>query len=128
MFIVNYNSLKSINILKRRPERGAQRPPLVALGADGNAGDHPRHGPAAGGRRRGDRRQRPPRSGGRRPARQLLIADEPNIREVILFPMNGKAEDLMMSAPSPVEDKQLNELHIRKAHIQSKNWEKDSKQ
>ena len=58
----------------------------------------------------------------------LLIADEPNIREVILFPMNGKAEDLMMSAPSPVEDKQLNELHIRKTHIQSKNWEKDPKQ
>ena len=51
----------------------------------------------------------------------MLIADEPNIREVILFPMNGKAEDLMMSAPSPVEDKQLNELHIRKASIQSKN-------
>ena len=58
----------------------------------------------------------------------MLIADEPNIREVILFPMNGKAEDLMMSAPSPVEDKQLNELHIRKAHIQSKNWQKDTKQ
>lgn len=58
----------------------------------------------------------------------MLIADEPNIREVILFPMNGKAEDLMMSAPSPVEDKQLNELHIRKARIQSKNWQKDTKQ
>ena len=58
----------------------------------------------------------------------MLIADEPNIREVILFPMNGKAEDLMMSAPSPVEDKQLNELHIRKARIQSKNWQKDTKE
>ena len=58
----------------------------------------------------------------------MLIADEPNIREVILFPMNGKAEDPMMSAPSPVEDKQLNELHIRKASIQSKNWQKDTKQ
>ncbi len=58
----------------------------------------------------------------------MLIADEPNIREVILFPMNGKAEDPMMSAPSPVEDKQLNELHIRKARIQSKNWQKDTKQ
>ena len=44
----------------------------------------------------------------------MLIADEPNIREVILFPMNGKAEDLMMGAPSAVEDKQLAELHIRK--------------
>ena len=44
----------------------------------------------------------------------MLIAGEPNIREVILFPMNGKAEDLMMGAPSEVDDKQLAELHIRK--------------
>ena len=44
----------------------------------------------------------------------MLIADEPNIREVILFPMNGKAEDLMMSAPSDVTDEQLRDLHIRK--------------
>ena len=43
----------------------------------------------------------------------MLLADEPNIREVILFPMNQKAEDLMMNAPAPVMDKQLNELHIR---------------
>ena len=50
----------------------------------------------------------------------MLIAEEPNIREIILFPMNGKAEDLMMSAPSVVDDKQLNELHIRKAVIQPK--------
>ena len=50
----------------------------------------------------------------------MLIAEEPNIREIILFPMNGKAEDLMMSAPSVVDDKQLNELHIRKAIIQPK--------
>jgi len=50
----------------------------------------------------------------------MLIAQEPNIREIILFPMNGKAEDLMMSAPSVVDDKQLNELHIRKAIIQPK--------
>ncbi len=57
----------------------------------------------------------------------MLIADEPNIREVILFPMNGKAEDLMMSSPSSVEDKQLNELHIRKASIQSKSLQKDTK-
>ena len=45
----------------------------------------------------------------------MLIADEPNIREVILFPMNGKAEDLMMAAPSSVEDSALSELHIRRA-------------
>ena len=50
----------------------------------------------------------------------MLIADEPNIREVILFPMNGKAEDLMMSAPSAVDEKQLSELHIRKAIMQPK--------
>ena len=44
----------------------------------------------------------------------MLIADEPNIREVILFPMNGKAEDLMMNAPSEVDDTALRELHIRR--------------
>jgi aspartyl-tRNA synthetase len=43
----------------------------------------------------------------------MLLADEPNIREVILFPMNQKAEDLMMNAPSEVMAKQLKELHIR---------------
>ncbi len=43
----------------------------------------------------------------------MLLADEPNIREVVLFPMNQKAEDLMMSAPSGVSHKQLRELHIR---------------
>ncbi|MDB5692627.1 MAG: aspS, partial [Alphaproteobacteria bacterium] len=43
----------------------------------------------------------------------MLIAGEPNIREVVLFPMNQKAEDLMMDAPSEVSMKQLRELHIR---------------
>ena len=43
----------------------------------------------------------------------MLLADEPNIREVILFPMNQKAEDLMMNAPAPVMPKQLKELSIR---------------
>jgi aspartyl-tRNA synthetase len=43
----------------------------------------------------------------------MLLADEPNIREVVLFPMNQKAEDLMMNAPSAVTMKQLRELHIR---------------
>src|SRR5215208_5587047 len=43
----------------------------------------------------------------------MLLADEPNIREVILFPMTQKAEDLMMGAPSPVSAKQLKELHIK---------------
>ena len=45
----------------------------------------------------------------------MLLADEPNIREVILFPMNQKAEDLMMNAPGPVSAKQLRELNIRVA-------------
>jgi aspartyl-tRNA synthetase len=43
----------------------------------------------------------------------MLLADEPNIREVIVFPMNQKAEDLMMNAPAQVMDKQLKELSIR---------------
>jgi aspartyl-tRNA synthetase len=43
----------------------------------------------------------------------MLLADEPNIREVILFPMNQKAEDLMMGAPSAVSPKQLKELGIK---------------
>jgi aspartyl-tRNA synthetase len=43
----------------------------------------------------------------------MLLADEPNIREVVVFPMNQKAEDLMMGAPSLVSAKQLRELNIR---------------
>ncbi len=43
----------------------------------------------------------------------MLLADEPNIREVILFPLNQKAEDLMMQAPGAVDEKQLRELHIK---------------
>ena len=43
----------------------------------------------------------------------MLLADEPNIREVIVFPMTQKAEDLMMGAPAQVRPKQLRELHIR---------------
>jgi aspartyl-tRNA synthetase len=43
----------------------------------------------------------------------MLLADEPNIREVILFPMNQRAEDLMMGAPSTVSARQLKELGIR---------------
>ena len=43
----------------------------------------------------------------------MLLCHEPNIREVVLFPMNQRAEDLMMGAPSTVTPKQLRELHIR---------------
>ncbi len=42
----------------------------------------------------------------------MLLADEPNIREVIPFPMNGKAQDLMMNAPAEVDHKHLRELYI----------------
>jgi aspartyl-tRNA synthetase len=43
----------------------------------------------------------------------MVLADEPNIREVIAFPKNQQAMDVMADAPSPAEPKQLKELHIR---------------
>ncbi|MDR1235459.1 MAG: aspartate--tRNA ligase [Holosporaceae bacterium] len=43
----------------------------------------------------------------------MLLTGEPNIREVIAFPLNQQAQDLMMNAPSNVSDKQLRELHIK---------------
>ncbi|MBV1902162.1 MAG: aspartate--tRNA ligase [Marinosulfonomonas sp.] len=43
----------------------------------------------------------------------MLLADEANIREVIMFPMNQRAEDLMMNAPSDPTNEQLRELHLR---------------
>ena len=43
----------------------------------------------------------------------MLLLDEPNLREVILFPPNQKGEDLMMNAPSELDIKQLRELHIQ---------------
>jgi aspartyl-tRNA synthetase len=43
----------------------------------------------------------------------MLIANEPNIREVIAFPMSSKAQDLLMGAPSEVTEKQLKELQIK---------------
>jgi hypothetical protein len=47
----------------------------------------------------------------------MLLADEPNIREVITFPMNQKAEDLMMGAPNVATAKQLRELNIRTVEV-----------
>ena len=43
----------------------------------------------------------------------MLLADEPNIREVILFPLNQQGEDLMMGAPAEVPPERLKELHLR---------------
>ena len=44
----------------------------------------------------------------------MLLADKENIREVTLFPMNQNAQDLMMQAPSEINDKQLKELGLKK--------------
>ncbi|MGK5548125.1 aspartate--tRNA ligase [Streptomyces sp. URMC 127] len=42
----------------------------------------------------------------------MLLADEPNIRETIAFPLNGNAQDLLMGAPSEVDESRLKELHL----------------
>ena len=42
----------------------------------------------------------------------MLLAGEESIREIIPFPMNKNAQDVMMGAPSTVEQKQLDEVHI----------------
>ena len=43
----------------------------------------------------------------------MVLNDEPNIREIIAFPKNGRAEDLMLDAPSEVSEKQLKDIHIK---------------
>ena len=43
----------------------------------------------------------------------MLLANEKNIREVTLFPLNQNAQDLLMNAPSEVDEKQLKELNIK---------------
>jgi aspartyl-tRNA synthetase len=43
----------------------------------------------------------------------MLLANEPNIREVIAFPMNQRAEDLLMGAPGVADPAHLKELHLR---------------
>ena len=43
----------------------------------------------------------------------MLLAGEENLREIVLFPMNQRCEDLLMGAPAPATPKQLRELHIR---------------
>ena len=43
----------------------------------------------------------------------MMLANEPNLREVIAFPLNQQAQDLMMNAPGTVDDTQLKELHLK---------------
>lgn len=43
----------------------------------------------------------------------MLLCDEPSIREIIAFPMNKNAKDLLMNAPNFVTEKQLKETHIK---------------
>ena len=43
----------------------------------------------------------------------MLLADEPNLREVILFPLNQQGEDLMMGAPAEISAARLKELSLR---------------
>jgi len=43
----------------------------------------------------------------------MMLADEPNIREVIVFPMNQQAQDLLMGAPAPADPARLKELHLK---------------
>jgi aspartyl-tRNA synthetase len=50
----------------------------------------------------------------------MLLCGEENLRQVVMFPMNQQAEDLLMGAPSEVSPKQLQELHIRLAPPKAK--------
>ncbi len=50
----------------------------------------------------------------------MLLCGAQNLREVTLFPMNQRAEDLLMGAPNAAEAKQLRELHIRVVEPQTK--------
>jgi len=52
----------------------------------------------------------------------MLLADEPNIREVIAFPMNQQAQDLLMGAPAPAEPQRLKELHLRLTCRSRREW------
>jgi aspartyl-tRNA synthetase len=43
----------------------------------------------------------------------MLIANQPNLREITAFPLNQQAQELLLGAPSPVDEKQLKELHLQ---------------
>jgi aspartyl-tRNA synthetase len=51
----------------------------------------------------------------------MLLADEPSIREAIAFPMNSRAQDLLMNAPGDVDEHQLRDVHIKIRPIPKKN-------
>ena len=55
----------------------------------------------------------------------MLLSDEPNIREVIMFPLNQTAQDLMMGAPAPVPAKHLKELSLKLDLPPKREQEKD---
>ncbi len=50
----------------------------------------------------------------------MLLADAPNIREIIAFPLNQNGQDLLMNAPSVVNEKALREVHIQLSHVAKK--------
>ena len=50
----------------------------------------------------------------------MLIAGEPNIREIIPFPFNQKAEDLMMNAPAEIDEERLKELSLKVLDLKMK--------
>ena len=58
----------------------------------------------------------------------MLLADEPNIREVIAFPFNQQAQDLMMNAPAEASMQQLRELHLQVVLPKKQQKEKDAEQ
>jgi aspartyl-tRNA synthetase len=43
----------------------------------------------------------------------MMLADTPNLREIVAFPMNQQAQDLLMQAPGPIPPERLKELHIK---------------
>jgi aspartyl-tRNA synthetase len=58
----------------------------------------------------------------------MLLADTDNIRDVIAFPKTQRAEDLMMNAPSPVDERQLRELHLALLPEAAERLEKEQKE